>query len=160
MEKDGSWSEKKHFVEDVGLLFEEGGMPRMAGRIVGWLLISNPPYQSLPELAQILQASNASISTMTRLLIQMGLIDRVALPGHRRDHYRIKPGAFESLFEHNLQEIKAGMQLVERGLDLVTNQPPEMKQRLKEVRDLYTFFDREYPVLLERWEKEKKKLAH
>jgi DNA-binding transcriptional regulator GbsR (MarR family) len=159
MDKDGSWSEKKHFVEDVGLLFEQGGMPRMAGRIVGWLLICNPPHQSLLELAEILEASNASISTMTRLLIQMGLVERVGLPGHRRDHFRIKSGAFESLMYQNLQEIKTGLQLVERGLELVANQPQEIKHRLKEARELYAFFDREYPVLLERWEKERKKLA-
>lgn len=160
MEKDGSWSEKKHFVEDVGLLFEQGGMPRMAGRIVGWLLICNPPHQSLLEMAEILEASNASISTMTRLLVQMGLVERVGLPGHRRDHYRIKADAFDTIMHQNLQEIKTGLQLAERGLELVANQPPEMKQRLKEVRELYSFFDREYPVLLERWEKERKKLAH
>lgn len=159
MEKDGSWSEKKHFVEDVGLLFEQGGMPRMAGRIVGWLLICNPPHQSLLEVAEILEASNASISTMTRLLIQMGLVERVGLPGHRRDHYRIRAGAFDTIMQQSLQEIKTGLQLAERGLELVANQPPEMRQRLKEVRELYVFFDREYPVLLERWEKERKKLA-
>ncbi len=160
MEKDGSWSEKKHFVEDVGLFFEQGGMPRMAGRIVGWLLICNPPHQSLLEMAQILEASNASISTMTRLLIQMGLVERVGLPGHRRDHYRLKPGAFDTVMHQHLQEVKTGLQLAERGLELVANQPPDMKLRLKEVRELYTFFDREYPALLERWEKERKKLAH
>jgi DNA-binding transcriptional regulator GbsR (MarR family) len=160
MDKDGSWSEKKHFVEDAGLLFEQGGMPRMAGRIIGWLLICNPPHQSLPELGEILGASKASISTMTRLLLQMGLIERVGLPGHRRDHFRIKPGAFDTLMENHLEEIKNGLQLVERGLTLVASQPPDLKQRLKEARELYAFFDREYPVLLERWEKERKKLTH
>ena len=159
MDKDGSWSEKKHFIEDVGLLFEQGGMPRMAGRIVGWLLICNPPHQSLLGMAEILEASNASISTMTRLLVQMGMIERVGLPGHRRDHYRLKEGAFDTVMHQHLQEVKTGLQLAERGLELVANQPPEMRQRLKQVHELYAFFDREYPVLLERWEKEQKKLA-
>ena len=159
MEKDGSWSEKKHFVEDAGLLFEQSGMPRMAGRIVGWLLICNPPHQSLLEMAEILEASNASISTMTRLLVQMGLVERVGLPGHRRDHYRLKPGAFDSVMQQHLQEVTAGLQLMERGLTLIGNQPAELKHRLKEAHELYAFFDREYPLLLERWEKERKKLA-
>ena len=157
MDKDGSWSEKKHFVEDAGLLFEQGGMPRMAGRIIGWLLICNPPHQSLPELAEILGASKASISTMTRLLLQMGLVERVGLPGLRRDHYRVKPGAFDNVMQQHLHEVNAGLQLAERGLELVASQPPELKQRLKEVRELYAFFGREYPLLLERWEKERKK---
>ena len=158
MDKDASWSEKKHFVEDVGLLFEEGGMPRMAGRIVGWLLICNPPYQSPSELAEILGASKASISTMTRLLLQAGLIERIGVPGHRRDYFRLKPDAFYTLMQHNLEEIKNGLQLVERGMALVAGQPPELRQRLKHVREMYAFFDREYPRLHERWERQQKKL--
>lgn len=160
MEKDGSWSEKKHFVEDAGLLFEQSGIPRMAGRIIGWLLICNPEHQSLPELAEILGASRASISTMTRLLLQMGVVERVGLPGHRRDHYRLKPGAFDNVMQQHLQEVTAGLQLMERGLVLVGNHPSELKHRLKEAHELYGFFDREYPLLLERWEKERKKLSH
>ena len=49
--------DKQHFVEEVALVFEEIGLIRMAGRILGWLLISNPPYQSADELAEALQAS-------------------------------------------------------------------------------------------------------
>ena len=66
-----------HFVEDVGLLLEQGGILAWPGRIVGWLLICDPPHQSTSQLAQVLGASKASISTMTRLLIQMGLVEQV-----------------------------------------------------------------------------------
>jgi len=41
--------EEKHFVEEVGIFFEQTGMPRMAGRILGWLMISNPPHQTTTE---------------------------------------------------------------------------------------------------------------
>ena len=37
--------EERNFVEDVGVVFEKTGLPRMAGRMFGWLLISDPPYQ-------------------------------------------------------------------------------------------------------------------
>ena len=67
--------EEKHFVEEVGLFFEQSGMPRMAGRILGWLLISDPSHQTTSELAEVLLASKGSISTMTRLLIRIGLIE-------------------------------------------------------------------------------------
>ncbi len=157
MDKDGSWFEKKHFIEDVGLLFEQVGHPRMAGRIMGWLLICDPPQQSTTDLAQMLAASKASISTMTRLLVQMNLIERVGVPGHRLDHYRIKAGAWTELMRQTFDEIVAGRQLAERGLELLQGKSAETKQRLKEIHDLYAFFEKEFPVLLERWEKEWKK---
>ena len=157
MEKEQRWFQEKHFVEDVGLLLEEGGLPRMAGRILGWLLICDPPHQSTKELAETLQASKGSISTMTRLLIQLGVIERVALPGQRRDHFQIKPGGWSQMILRDIAEISNGYQLAERGLQLMDGRPAEQQERLKEARDLYAFLEREYPLLIEQWEKERTK---
>src|SRR5512135_2854177 len=107
--------EERHFVEDVALFFEELGFPRMAGRILGWLLICDPPEQSAGQLAQVLQASKGSLSTMTRLLIQMGLVERVGLPGERRDYFRIRPGAWPHLIKAQMQSMTGLHQVVERG---------------------------------------------
>ena len=57
----------KQFVEEVGIVFEQTGLPRMAGRILGWLLIAEPPHQSTEQLINALMASKGSISSMTRL---------------------------------------------------------------------------------------------
>lgn len=160
MDKDGSSldPEALQFVEDVGLLLERRGHPRMAGRILGWLLICDPPHQSIDELAETLDASKASISTMTRLLIQMDLLERIGLPGERRDYFRIKPGAWAELMRETLEEILMARRLTERGLELLEGKPAELKQRLKEARAMYAFFEEEFPTLLERWEREWKKI--
>ncbi len=159
MEKEQWRFEEKHFIEDFGLLFEESGHPRMAGRILGCLLISDPPYLSTAELADILQASKGSLSTMTRFLLQMGLIERVGLPGHRRDYFQIKSGAWTQLVRHAVYELSALRKLAERGLELMEAQDSELKQRLQEARDLFSYMEREYPLLIERWEKERKKTS-
>ena len=156
MEQERRRMEERHFVEDVGLLFEEMGFPRMAGRILGWLLICDPPEQSAGQLAGALQASKGSLSTMTRLLLQMNLIERVAVPGERRDYFRLKPGAWISLVRQELYEFVALRQLTERGLELLQSDDSEVKQRLEDARDLFAYLEREYPVLIERWEQEHK----
>ncbi|MFC1931980.1 GbsR/MarR family transcriptional regulator, partial [Chloroflexota bacterium] len=63
-------AEEKRFVEEVGILFEQTGMPRMAGRILGWLSVSDSPHQTTDQLTKALMASKGSISTMTRFLIR------------------------------------------------------------------------------------------
>ncbi len=148
--------EEKHFIEDCGLFFEQWGLPRMAGRILGWLLISDPPYQSPGNLAQVLQASKGSISTMTRLLMQEDLIERVALPGERCDFFRIRPGAWTQLMAERLAVVSAIHQLAERGFSLLEGRNPELRQRLEEIHDLYAFIESELPALLERWEEERR----
>ncbi len=148
--------EERHFVEDVGLYFEQMGYPRMAGRILGWLLICDPPVQSAGELADVLQASKGSLSTMTRLLIQVGLIERAGLPGQRRDYFRIRPGAWPQLIKVQMQSMTGLHQMVERGLTMLQDRDPALQQRLREAHDLYAFLERELPALLRRWEQERK----
>ncbi|MCX7838698.1 MAG: MarR family transcriptional regulator, partial [Anaerolineae bacterium] len=116
-----------------------------------------PPHQSIDDLAETLDASKASISTMTRLLVQMDLLERVGLPGERRDYFRIKPGAWAELMRETMEEILLARRLTERGLELLEGKPAELKQRLKEARAMYAFFEEEFPTLLERWEREWKK---
>ncbi len=149
---------KKNFVEDMGRLFEQAGLPRMAGRILGRLLLAYPPHQSLDELAEALMASKGSISTTTRLLIQIGLIERFSLPGVRHDYFRIKPGAFQHAFKQSAEEIAQVRKLAERGLELLKGEPSQARQGLEEMHQMYVFFEREYPLLLERWEQEREKL--
>jgi DNA-binding transcriptional regulator GbsR (MarR family) len=147
--------EEKHFIEDFGLLFEESGHPRMAGRILGCLLISDQPHLSTNEIADTLQASKGSLSTMTRFLLQMGLIERVGLPAKRVDYFRIKTGAWPQLVRHAVYELSALRKLAERGLELMDEKNLELRGPLQDARDLFAFLEKEYPLLIERWEKER-----
>jgi DNA-binding transcriptional regulator GbsR (MarR family) len=149
--------EQKHFIEEVGLLFEMAGMPRMAGRVFGWLLISNPPHQSPGELADVLQASKGSISTMTRLLVQIGLIERLGVPGQRRDYFRIKLNAWSELTNRRTAQITAFRQLAEQGLHLLDGSEPQLRLRLEEMRDMHAFLEQEIPLMTDRWEKQRSK---
>jgi DNA-binding transcriptional regulator GbsR (MarR family) len=147
--------EKQHFVEDVAVVFEEIGLTRMAGRILGWLLISTPPHQSADELAEALQASKGSISTMTRLLIQLDLIERTGIPGDRRDYFRMKPDVWAQLLQARMSQITDLHQLAEEGLELLEAEPPELRQRIQDMHDLYSYVETELPILIERWEQKR-----
>ena len=147
--------QQKHFIEEGGLAFEKLGLPRMAGRVLGWLLVANPPHQSHKELAEVLAASKGSISTTTRMLIQVGLVERVSLPGDRLDYFRIKLGAWSSLMEQRMGQISAIRQLAERGLELVDRTNSEQCQRLQEMYDLHAFFEQQWPQLLDNWQQKR-----
>ena len=146
--------EEKHFIEEVGLLFEMVGLSRMSGRILGWLLICDPPHQSHAELTEVLQASKGSISTMTRLLMQIGFIEKISLPGKRRDYFRIKPNAWSQITKQRISQIKAFRKLAEKGLTLLKDAAPQEQQRLVEMYDIHAFWERELPLLDDRWEKQ------
>lgn len=150
---------ERSFVEDVGVVFEKTGLPRMAGRMFGWLLISDPPYQSPAELADVLMASKGSISTTVRLLAQVGLIERHIIPGERHDHFRVSEDALQKTIRHGIEdEIKMFRHLAENGLKLMKDEPSVRKEWLEQMRDRYAFLDKAFPKLMERYEKRSAKL--
>ena len=154
---DNHQAKVKQFVEEVGIVFEQTGLPRMTGRIFGWLLISDPPHQSTEELTEALMASKGSISTTTRLLIQIGLIERFCLPGVRHNYFRLRSNAWHHLIGHGLEdEIKIMRQLADHGLELLSDKTPPNRKWLEEMRDIYAFLEQEFPILIERWEQEHK----
>lgn len=145
--------EEKHFIEDTGLFFEQLGLPRMAGRILGALLISDPPAQSIPDLTLTLQASKSAISTMTRLLTEVGLIERSPSPIPRRVYYRFKSGGWILYMRQWMALMAALHEITERGLDLMVDKPPELKERLLEAHDLFSLLETKMPAILETLEK-------
>lgn len=147
------------YVEDFGLMFEGFGLPRMVGRVLGVLLISDPPDLSAEELAEALQASRGSISSATRTLVTMGLVQRRTRRGERRDYFRMKPGAWDELMRRELEGLARFRQMAERGLDIASSDSPEARRNLEEMREFYAYWERELPAVLERWEDDRKKEA-
>jgi DNA-binding transcriptional regulator GbsR (MarR family) len=148
--------EKQHFIEEVGLFFEHFGITRMAGRMLGALLICDPPYLSMNEIADALQASKGSISAASRLLLQSGLVERFSRPGERRDYYRVQPGAWFEVMKKMLDEITLMRELAELGLQLIEGEAAANRTRLESMRRTFSFFEREFPVLLDDWQRQAK----
>ncbi len=140
----------QQFVERMGLMMEADGLPRSAGRIFGFLLLTETPF-SLDEMAEKLQVSKASVSTNARLLEQAGLLDRISSPGDRRDFYRMRPDAWEQMLRvaRRRWEVMHGA-LVEGEAAL----PEEMtvaRGRLAEAARFHAFLLGEGDSLLARW---------
>jgi DNA-binding transcriptional regulator GbsR (MarR family) len=145
---------ERNFIEEVGVLFENTGLTRMAGRMFGWLLIADPPYQSPAEIAEVLMASKGSVSTTVRLLTQIGMIERYVIPGERHDHFRLREDALRKIIQHGLEEeISTFRRMAERGLELMRDEPLLRRQWLEQMYDRYAFLEKEFPAMMERYDK-------
>jgi DNA-binding transcriptional regulator GbsR (MarR family) len=147
--------EQKHFIEDISLYFEQMGLPRMAGRILGVLLISDPPEQSLTDLCEVLQASKSAISTNARLLNEMGLIERVPSPMPRQVYFCFAAGGWVTFMRMRLRLMASLHQIAEHGLELLEDKDPAMRARLQEAHDMFSLIEEQLPALLERVEEER-----
>ncbi|MEZ4321996.1 MAG: MarR family transcriptional regulator [Myxococcota bacterium] len=146
----------EHFIEEMALIFESEGLPRMYGRVIGLLLVCDPPRQSSGELAEALQASRGAISQATRALMQIGLIQRVPVPGTRAMYFELHPAGLDHVLRSAIPRLRIARELADRGLAVMADEPAERRERLQAFRDVYAFMESEYPKLLERWDEVRK----
>lgn len=139
MQHDREW-----FVEQLGMAAEADGFTRIAGRVFGYLLLSDEP-RSLDEIAESLGVSKASASTDARRLLQRGVVQRVGRPGDRRDYYQIAPDFFARLTEHRVQRWR-------RMRDLVAQARRRIPAQSATVRDRFAYLDAMHEFLLGRVE--------
>ena len=140
-------SAQADYVERVGRFWESLSMGRTAGRILGWLMICDPPHQSAAELRANLGVSAGSISTQVRLLQRLSLVERVTFPGSRASFYQLPDHVWSRSMDAELARIVQMRALAEAGSAVTPGIRPE---RVTELEEVARFFADEWPGLLER----------
>ncbi|MGI8404943.1 MAG: GbsR/MarR family transcriptional regulator, partial [Thermomicrobiales bacterium] len=125
-------NERAQFIEEFGITFEGLGSGRMIGRVLGFLMTSDPPAQSAEDIATALKASRGSISQGTRTLIQMGMVRRISIPGERRDYFQIRPYAWTEVTRREGDTIDRMLEMFSNGLRLMDGHSPESRLGLEE----------------------------
>lgn len=143
------------FIERFGLLAEEDGMPRIAGRIFALLMLTEDPV-TLDEIAEELQVSKASASTNTRLLDRIGILERTTKPGDRRTFYQLSPHALEASFDRSRSRLLEVLDILD-GYGASNRQNSQLIQaRLEGMRQWHKFMLSELEQLLTRWSEREK----
>ncbi|MFD0533694.1 hypothetical protein ACFQY7_07745 [Actinomadura luteofluorescens] len=88
------------------------------------------------------------------MLSTVGLIERVPAPGSRREHYRLREGAWATLMSTQNGLIQAMFEADEQGI-AAAGHDSLAARRLEEMRDFYGFMFRELPALVDRWRAER-----
>ena len=141
----------ERFVERLGLLWEGDGLPRIAGKVFGLLLVEGNAL-TLEELADTLQVSRASVSTNTRLLESQGSVERVTRPGDRRVYYRVTEEPYRASLERMIRRLRRTRDLIS---DVEESFPPEMEDSLGRLHEMSLFYGRAIDAavgFLEEWE--------
>jgi DNA-binding transcriptional regulator GbsR (MarR family) len=81
-------STSERFIEVMGLMFQDTGDTRIAGRLFALLVIEGREL-SLQQMSERLGVSRASVSTNARQLAKRGAIRLTAHPGDRQDFYEL-----------------------------------------------------------------------
>ena len=127
----------QNWVERVAAAFAQHfGLPPITGRILGWLLICDPPEQSAGEIADAIGASRASLTTSMRLLTVGELVRRRTRPGERTTYFRIDDDAWEKVIRQRIIAMASLREITEDAMKLIGPDAP----RSGRVRAAHEFF--------------------
>lgn len=124
------------FIEGMGRRFEEEGVPRIAGRMFGLMMVNEEPC-SLDEMAEVLQVSKGSVSSNARLLEQWGVAERTTRPGDRRDYYQLAADMPVRMLERQIAQMEAMLAYLRRGEETLGPGSPQLAERFRQVVALH-----------------------
>ncbi|OAM77891.1 GbsR/MarR family transcriptional regulator [Devosia elaeis] len=136
------------FVDELGLISQEGGDSRISGRIVGLLLVEGREL-SLAEISERLGVSRASVSTNARLLLRRGVIRLTAHADNRRDYYELAAMPFFAMLEDLADRFARHGQSLGRHVSGMRAEDPAAAGRAD---DLTSFFEKS-AIILRDWSK-------
>ena len=134
----------------MALVLSSHGMQRMTARVLATLLFTEQRTMTAGELSERLQASSGAISGAVKMLISVGVVERVPAPASRRDHYRLRDNAWAIQYTNQNEVTSAVLRAAEAGI-AATDDGSLARQRITQMRDFYNFLFEEIPVLLDRW---------
>ncbi|TNE70392.1 hypothetical protein EP331_12195 [bacterium] len=142
---------KQEFVDDFSLKYEEMGYARIYGQIIGWLLVCEPEHQSFSDLIENLDISKASVSIVTRTLLDRGIIEKVRIKGDRQIHFKLKDASVTSILESHLRLNQDLQCITSAGLSLLSE---ENSGRLSKTNSLLSFITKEIDTTIQKYKAE------
>jgi hypothetical protein len=139
------------FADHAGAFYaREYRIPPIAGRLIGYLAICDPPQQTIAELSEALLASRSAITGAVKLLEGYRAVRRTRAAGDRVDRVSLDPAGLEpNGFDAAVYREMAA--LAREALTLVPDAPPDRRGVLEDAAALGDFLAERMPALLDEW---------
>ena len=143
----------KKMVEEVGVVMEQRGMSPMPGRVMAYLLLSEPPYRSFYEIQEFLSASKSAISNALQKLMDSGIVGYITFSGDRKRYFRINLENWLSHAKQDLFKIREVELFLGKALELRSDSKYlEFNEEIKRIMDFHRFLASRLPDLIKEFE--------
>jgi DNA-binding transcriptional regulator GbsR (MarR family) len=140
------------FADHVGRFYARRyGFPPMVGRVLGYLLVCEPPAQSIAELSEALLASRTAITGALDVLERLHAVQRSRAAGERMDRVRLDFSAAEAR-GFDITEYQELGDLAREGLEVLKDAPPERRTEALEMAAFADFLVEQTRRMQREWE--------
>jgi DNA-binding MarR family transcriptional regulator len=133
--------------------WQNDGMPHDRGRVIGWLIISDPPRQSTKELQDRLGVDREAIDRVADQLVPANVILREE--GADGEYYlSMTDDSWPNAVRHVFANFPEFHDILRYGLEVLSDAPGERRERTIRLERLFGFLAAEIPALLDRYERQ------
>ncbi|MEO5963842.1 MAG: hypothetical protein ABIR11_00150 [Candidatus Limnocylindrales bacterium] len=151
--------DEQEFIERWSAILAQEGLPPVAGRLWAWLLVCDPPDQSVEQIVEAIGASRGAISGAVRMLEPSGLIVRTKRRGDRHEYWRTSPDAVVHSLEAKERATRPSLDALDAILTSLADREPESLSRLREAQRLYEMLLETFPALIAQFKAERAAVA-
>ncbi len=152
--------EFKEQVEKIGLELAWIGLPPIVSRIIGLLLIAEPPYQSFNQIQEFLSASKSAISYAVNYLLNSQDIEAVTFPGDRKRYFKLKEDAWVSFIKKSVGQLTNPKNFFREIAELRQFSNPEQSKNFLEISALYEMIELKFGEAINEWGKKKTEVSY
>jgi hypothetical protein len=139
------------FVEQSAATLADMGFARMPARVLMLLMATEEQALSAADLAAGLQVSPAAVSNAVRYLMRVGLAEREAVPGARRDKYRLPNDTWYAASGAKQPAYRKLADVASQGVEATGGPTTPAGARLRDMESFFDYLDTEVPGVVERW---------
>ena len=129
--------EQKALIERYGAMLRRMGSTAAIGKIIGYLIVSEPPHHSFEEIQEDLKLSKGSVSNTLKIMEMQGLIEYFTVPGDRKRYFRLALKNHEFLLMRQISETDRFIAIMQDSLLLREPGNEEFENGLRKYIDLY-----------------------
>jgi DNA-binding transcriptional regulator GbsR (MarR family) len=144
----------RELIEDIGIFYKKTGHQAMMGRVMGYLMVADPPHQTFEQIVDFLFASKSSVSNTLNMLMLFGVVKFKTLPGDRKRYFMISAGSMESFLMRQAEEIIKFREVLQSVLDMRSPGYPETNREISESIRFIDIYEKELPGIIGKWKKE------
>jgi DNA-binding transcriptional regulator GbsR (MarR family) len=142
---------KLSYTDRLGQFFASySGIPPVAGRLLGYLIVCKPERQSINDLASALKASRSAIVGAAQLLENRHVVKRTRVAGNRNDLISFDVDGFENRGFDATAYLQMAT-LFKEGFSYVNDTAVERQSHLQELVDFAQFLAERMPILQKDW---------
>jgi DNA-binding transcriptional regulator GbsR (MarR family) len=140
------------FADHMGRFYARRfAFPPMAGRVLGYLLVCEPPAQTIAELSDALLASRSAVTGALDVLERIDTIQRSRAAGERMDRVRVDLSSAESR-GFDVTEYQELGDLAREGLEVLKDAPADRRETLMELEAFADWLVERMRTLQQEWE--------